>query len=179
MKKETLYKGNIFTLNRERLHDHDWEIIRHPGGVGVQVVRDGKMLFVRQYRPAVNACTLEIPAGKLEYGEDPLTCGLRELNEETGLTCSSMTLIQKFWSTPGFCDEMLYIYQAHDPEPALHRLDPDPDEDLELVWLDPPEALAMAQRNEICDGKTLIAVYLAVLEHTGGCRFSDTGAAGE
>ena len=85
MEKETLFEGKIFTLGRETIDGHAWEIIRHPGGVGVLVVREGKMLFVKQFRPAVNAVTLEIPAGKLEYGEDPLSCGMRELNEETGL----------------------------------------------------------------------------------------------
>ena len=164
MEKETLFEGNIFTLGRETIDGHAWEIIRHPGGVGVLVVREGKMLFVKQFRPAVNAVTLEIPAGKLEYGEDPLSCGMRELNEETGLECSSMTLLQKFWSTPGFCDETLYIYQAHDPKPAAVHLPPDPDEDIELVWIGLKDALAMAGRNEICDAKTLIALYLAVLQ---------------
>ena len=170
MEKETLYKGRIFTLVRENIKGHAWEIIRHPGGVGVQVVKDGRMLFVKQFRPAVNRKTLEIPAGKLEYGENPLDCGLRELNEETGLECDSMTLLQKFWSTPGFCDETLYIYQARNVRPAVHHLPPDPDEDIELVWLDLKDALDLAGRNEICDGKTLIALYLAALEQHGISR---------
>lgn len=164
MKKETLFDGKIFSLVKEEIDGHEWDIIRHPGGVGIQVVRDGRMLFVKQFRPAVGSHTLEIPAGKLEYGEDPYHCGMRELNEETGLTCDSMDLLQRFWSTPGFCDEVLYIYQANGVREAAVHLPPDSDEDIELVWLPLDEAFRMARRNEICDGKTLIALYLAILD---------------
>lgn len=109
MTEKVIYEGPIFTLVKEdvtiknKVYQRD--IIHHPGGVGILCMINHKILLVKQVRQAIDLETIEIPAGKLEYGEDPLECGMRELNEETGYACSSMRLIQSFYTTPGFCDE--------------------------------------------------------------------------
>ena len=107
------------------------DIIRHPGGVGVICIVDGKILLVRQERPAIGKETLEIPAGKLEYGENPMECGLRELNEETGMACDKLELLLSFVSTPGFCDERIWIYKAINPRKADIKLSLDEDEEID------------------------------------------------
>ena len=106
------------------------DIIRHPGGVGVLVTKEGKILFVKQFRHAINKETLEIPAGKLEYGEDPKTCGMRELNEEAYLECEELQLITSIVSTPGFCDERIWIYEAIHPKLINSSFNTDEDETL-------------------------------------------------
>ena len=104
-KENIIYKGKIFDLIQKDVVINDKiyqrDIIRHPGGVGVLVTKEGKILFVKQFRHAINKETLEIPAGKLEYGEDPKTCGMRELNEEAYLECEELQLITSIVSTPG------------------------------------------------------------------------------
>ena len=106
MEEKLIYKGIIFDLVQKDVEiknkTYKRDIIRHPGGVGVICIVDGKILLVRQERPAIGKETLEIPAGKLEYGENPMECGLRELNEETGMACDKLELLLSFVSTPGF-----------------------------------------------------------------------------
>lgn len=165
MKGETIYEGPIFTLVKEDHGGHIYDLIRHPGGVGILCIQNNSILLVKQFRPALHDMTLEIPAGKLEYGEDPAACGLRELNEETGYECDSLELVQHFVSTPGFCDENLWIYEAKGLRKAEHKLPMDPDEDISQMWIELDEAYEMACRGKIVDAKTLIAIYRAVLAH--------------
>lgn len=163
MNGKIIYEGPIFTLCQEVVDGHTYDLIRHPGGVGILCVDQGRILLVRQYRPAIGTYTLEIPAGKLEYGEDPAACGMRELNEETGYECDRLELIQHFVSTPGFCDENLWIYEAKGLHTAGRKLPMDPDEDIEKMWISLDDACRMALSGQIVDGKTLITVYRAVL----------------
>jgi ADP-ribose pyrophosphatase len=164
MEDKLLYVGPIFKLVKTPGPRIDYDVIRHPGGVGILAVLDGKILLVKQLRPALGRDTLEIPAGKLEYGEDPKEAAIRELNEETGYACEDMKCIQTFASTPGFCDEILHIYQAVGLHEAQNRLAMDEDEDIELVWLPLEQALAMALSSQLEDAKTLIAIYRACLD---------------
>lgn len=140
MEEKLIYKGIIFDLVQKNVKIKDKmykrDIIRHPGGVGVICIIDGKILLVRQERPAIGKETLEIPAGKLEYGEDPMECGLRELNEETGMACDKLELLLSFVSTPGFCDERIWIYKAIHPRMADVKLSLDEDEEIDTLWLD-------------------------------------------
>lgn len=166
MTEKVIYEGPIFTLVNEdvtiknKVYQRD--IIHHPGGVGILCMIDHKILLVKQVRQAIDLETIEIPAGKLEYGEDPLECGMRELNEETGYACSSMRLIQSFYTTPGFCDEKLWIYEAIDPIEAKEHLPQDEDEGLHSFWLPLEEAYSKVLNQEITDAKTIIAILYAV-----------------
>ncbi len=167
MNEKKIYEGIIFDLVRKDVlingKTYPRDIIRHPGGVGVLCVRDGKVLLVRQFRPAINEETLEIPAGKLEYGEDPMKCGLRELNEEAGMEADALKLIQILVSTPGFCDERIYIYEAVNPQTADHFLAQDEDEDVDSLWLSIEEAYEKVKSCQIKDAKTIIALQHAML----------------
>lgn len=168
MKEKEVFKGMIFTLVEKNVKIHGQEyrrdIIRHPGGVGVLCIIDHKILLVKQYRHAIEKETLEIPAGKLEYGEIPMECGLRELNEEAGYDCEKLELVQSFVSTPGFCDERIYIYKAIHPKKTRNRLSMDEDEEIETIWMDLDEAYEKTKTSEIDDAKTVIAILHAMLE---------------
>lgn len=166
-KENIIYKGKIFDLIQKDVVINDKiyqrDIIRHPGGVGVLVTKEGKILFVKQFRHAINKETLEIPAGKLEYGEDPKTCGMRELNEEAFLECEELQLITSIVSTPGFCDERIWIYEAIHPKLTTHHLTQDEDENIDLVWLNINEAYQMILDQKIDDAKTIIAIQYAFI----------------
>lgn len=164
------YEARIFTVSKDIIEDETGkqfqrDIIHHHGGVGILAMKDDKILFVHQYRPAVDEMMLEIPAGKLEKDEDPYTCGLRELEEESGFTTRKLHKVCEFYSTPGFCNEKLYIYEAEELEAVEHPKAMDEDEEIELRWYSVEEAMAMIQRNEIIDAKTVIAVQHAMLKH--------------
>lgn len=162
----TLYQGALFQLKKRHIdgYRHDWDVIDHPGGAGILLIDDDKVLLVRQYRPAVQAYTLEIPAGKLEPGEDPAKSALRELNEEAGYTCESLSLITAFWPTPGYDTEVIYVYAANHPRRAAERLPMDADEHIELVWMPLCKAEHAIAQGSIKDGKTIIALQHALLE---------------
>ena len=168
MEEKMIYKGIIFDLVskdvkiKDKVYKRD--IIRHPGGVGVICIVDGKILLVKQFRPAINSETLEIPAGKLEYGEDPMECGLRELNEETGMECEKLELLLSFVSTPGFCDERIWIYKAINPTKAKIQFAKDEDEEIDIVWLDLETAYEYTKNGKIDDGKTIIAISQIMAE---------------
>lgn len=164
------YEARIFTVSKDIIEDETGkqfqrDIIHHHGGVGILAMKDGKILFVHQYRPAVDAMMLEIPAGKLEKDEDPYTCGLRELEEESGFTTKKLHKVCEFYSTPGFCNEKLYIYEAEELQVVEHPKAMDEDEEIDLLWYSVEEAMDMIQRNEIIDAKTVIAVQHAMLKH--------------
>ena len=110
---EEIYDGKIIKVRKEKVELPDGrlatrELIGHPGGVGIIAVDgDGKVFMVTQYRIAAKSEMLEIPAGKMEYGEDPLECGARELIEETGYKAEEFTHLGEYYATPGYCEEKL------------------------------------------------------------------------
>ena len=168
MEEKEIFKGVIFTLVQKEVEVNsirvNRDIIRHPGGVGVLLQIDHKILLVRQMRHAINQDTLEIPAGKLEYGENPKECGIRELNEEACYEASDLNLIYDIVSTPGFCDERIKIYEAIDPKKASVHLSQDIDEDIQLLWMDLDEAYQKCLDQTIIDAKTIIAIQYAKLK---------------
>lgn len=168
MKEKLIYKGIIFDLVQKDIKIKDKifkrDIIRHPYGVGVICIIDDKILLVRQERPAIGKETLEIPAGKLEYGENPMECGLRELNEETGMACDKLELLLSFVSTPYFCDERIWIYKAINPRIADVKLSLDEDEEIDTLWLDLETAYEYTRNGKIDDGKTVIAISQMMAE---------------
>ena len=135
------------------------EIVEHNGAVGiVAITSENKVVLVRQYRKAVEKELWEIPAGKIEIGENPKECAIRELKEETGYSAENMKLIHKFYTSAGFSNQKIYIFLAEN----LIQGDRDLDEDefLEVHEIDKDELYNMIARNEIEDAKTSIGMLL-------------------
>jgi ADP-ribose pyrophosphatase len=166
-KVKEIYRGRVVKLDVETVTlpngaTVDLEIIRHQGAVAVVPLKnDGTVLLIRQYRHAAGGYIYEVPAGKLEPGEDPRHCAARELEEEIGYRASSLQPMLSFFTTPGFTDEVIYLFLATGLTPGNQSLDHD--EVLEVVEMALDEAMARIEDGTIRDGKTIIglqAVYL-------------------
>ena len=162
---ETVYEGVIVNVRRDKARLMDGritnrEVVEHPGGVAVFAVDDqGRVALVRQYRYPMGEETLELPAGKLEPGEDPRDSGLRELAEETGLVPGTFEDMGCLYSSPGILAERIYLYFAKDlTQGPTH---PDDGEFVETVWLPYQDLVDKARRGEIKDGKTLVGILKA------------------
>ena len=116
------------------------------------------MFFVEQYRRAVGKVLLEIPAGKLEKGEEPYNCAERELLEETNFIPGKMEYITKFYTSPGFCNEIIYLYLAKNVEKASCKKTLQEDEFINIKRINIKEALRKVQKGEIVDCKTIIGL---------------------
>lgn len=133
------------------------ELVNHPGGVGIIALdKDDMVYMVRQYRKPYDEIVLEIPAGKLNYGEDPFQCGKRELKEEVGVTADNFECLGVYYPTPGFCDEKITLYLATDLQ--YGNTNPDDDEYLEIEKYKIDDLYTMVMNNEIHDAKTAIAI---------------------
>lgn len=135
------------------------EIIKHPGAVAVIAVTDeGKLVLVEQYRKALERSIIEIPAGKLEPGEEPIVTARRELEEETGYGAQSLTYLQAFATSPGFADEIIHLFVAKDLYKIENKAELDEDEFVELLEVSLEEAGQMVADERIYDAKTAFAV---------------------
>lgn len=135
------------------------EIVEHNGAVGiVAITPENKVVLVRQYRKAVEKELWEIPAGKIEIGENPKECAIRELKEETGYSAENMKLIHKFYTSAGFSNQKIYIFLAENLIQGERDLDED--EFLEVHEIDKDEVYNMIARNEIEDAKTSIGMLI-------------------
>jgi ADP-ribose pyrophosphatase len=167
-KSAVVFHGRVFDLVQEQVRYPDGrlaevDLIRHAGAVAVLPIDpDGQLVLIRQYRHAVGGMLLEIPAGRLEDGEDPEACAQRELQEEIGMAAGWLRPLGGFYPVAGYSDEYLHIFLAGDL--AASELPGDPDELIELEHLSPSKALSMAARGEIEDAKTLIALFWAQVE---------------
>ena len=129
------------------------EVIRHPGAVCVIPITENKeIIFVNQFRYAFNKVTLEVPAGKLEKGEDHLEAAMRELSEETGLTADNVVELGELYTTPALIDEIIYMYLATDLHQGEQHLDED--EFINTVKIPLDKAVEMVMNGEIKDAKT-------------------------
>jgi len=162
---EYLYRGNVLKLRLDqvRLDNHHIvarEIVEHRGAVAIVALDEqNHVLMVRQYRAGAEREMLEIPAGTLEEGEDPLLCANRELSEETGYRAMQWEPLGMFYSSPGFCTEKMYLYLArHLTHGAAH---PEADELLHVELVPWDHALAQITRGEIVDAKTIIGLLRA------------------
>lgn len=168
----TVFRGRIFNLESLNVRFPDGntglrDVIRHPGATAVLAINDrDEVLLTNQWRTALGRVSTEIPAGTLEPGEDPATCAARELEEETGLTASSLTPLTSIATCAGFCDEVLHIYQATGLAESDGRHQQDEDEFIEVVWVPFDEVLTACLDGSIADSKTLVAVLAVAAVRT-------------
>lgn len=171
---ETIYEGRIIDLKIEEVElpngkRSSREIIKHPGAVAIIAMTDEKkIVMVQQYRKALEKVIVEIPAGKLEKGEKPEHTAIRELEEETGYICESLTPLISFYTSPGFADELIHIYLANNLTKKENPASLDEDEFVDVVELTLEEALEYMKEQKIYDAKTVYAVqYLQVKQALG------------
>lgn len=163
--RKLAYQGKILGFYQDTVELPDgsqqtWDFIHHPtgGACVVAVLPNGKILMERQYRPAIGAETLELPAGARQTpDEDPKKTARRELEEETGYTCGRLIFLAEVSSAPSWCDEKTYIYLAANIRPAGNR-HLDEAEEIRLEAYTPKQLLAMIRRGEICDAKTVAGI---------------------
>ncbi len=168
VQENCVYEGRILTLRVDDALLPDGrpckrEIVVHSGGACVLCVKEGKVLLVRQYRYAYGESIYEIPAGKLEKGEDPYLAAARELEEEGGLRAKALRLLYVMYPTPGYTNEKIYIYEATEVEESKAKLDDDEFLDVEYIPLE--RVKEMLQNGEIKDGKTIIALQAYFLRN--------------
>ena len=136
------------------------EVIRHPGAVVILPMVDADhVCLIENYRVAVGRSLFELPAGTLDAGEDPMEAAVRELAEETGYRGGTWNRVHSFWLSPGILDERMHLFQAVGLEPGPPAREPG--EEIQNVVVSWKEAMAMVQRGEIEDAKTLIGLLLA------------------
>ena len=161
----SLHRGRIIEVSAEVLRysngrEHELELVRHPGAAAVVAVDgSGRVCFVRQYRHGIEDFLWEIPAGKLDPGEAPFDCAVRELAEETGVTARSWTPMGRYFPAPGIFTEVIHLYLARELE--VGAASPDIDEELELDWVSLDEGLGRVLRGDWNDGKTAMALMRA------------------
>ncbi len=138
------------------------EVIKHSGGVVILAYKEDKILLVKQFRYPMKEVLYELPAGKLEYGEDPFEAAKRELEEETGYCAKNWTDLGFVYTSPGYSDEKLYLYKAEDLEFTYRH--PDEGEILEPLEINAKEVLNMINDGRIRDAKTLCAIMRAEIK---------------
>jgi ADP-ribose pyrophosphatase len=164
IEKQVIYDSHRARLEVHHLEDQDTgrrarrEVVVHPGAVVVLGFRDdGQVLLIRNRRYAIEQTLLELPAGTLEKGEDPMNCAGRELLEETGYLAGRLVSMGSFFTSPGILSEKMYVFAAYDLSPQRAELDEG--EEIELSPATLEEAIEMIRQGQISDGKT-IAVLL-------------------
>ncbi|MTI70210.1 MAG: NUDIX hydrolase [Firmicutes bacterium] len=165
MKSDKIYEGKILNLRIDtvELPDKKYskrEIVEHSGAVAiVPITDDGYVTLVKQYRKAIDKELLEIPAGKIEVGEEPKSCAIRELKEETGITAENLEYMFEFYTSPGFSNEKLYLFMAKNLD--VGEANPDTDEYIEVVKVKLEELVEKVNKGEIQDSKTIVGILTA------------------
>ncbi len=159
-----VYNGKVLDIKRDEIivsngHKSVREVVEHSGGVVILAIKDNKILTVKQYRYPLKNVSIELPAGKLERGENPDIASKRELEEETGYIAKDWKSLGYIYTTPGFCDEKLYLYLARDLE--YIKQNPDEDEIIEAGEVSFQEMYDMIDNGVINDSKTICAVLRA------------------
>ncbi len=162
LSSKVVYEGKVITVERDDVELATGkkslrEVARHPGGVVILALKDSEtILLVKQFRYPIMTADLELPAGKLERGENPDLAAKRELEEETGYRAKNWTSLGYIYTTPGFCDEKLYLYKAEDLEFVGEH--PDEGEIIKASEIKIHELKQKIKNGEINDAKTLCAI---------------------
>ncbi|MDO7346266.1 ADP-ribose pyrophosphatase [Bacillus stercoris] len=169
--KEQIFAGKVIDLFVEDVElpngkTSKREIVKHPGAVAVLAVTDeGNIILVKQFRKPLERTIVEIPAGKLEKGEEPEYTALRELEEETGYTAKKLTKITAFYTSPGFADEIVHVFLAEELSVLEEKRELDEDEFVEVMEVTLEDALKLVESREVYDAKTAYAIqYLQLKE---------------
>jgi 8-oxo-dGTP pyrophosphatase MutT (NUDIX family) len=159
------HDGRVIKISTERLRysngrEYDVDYVRHPGAAAVVAIdEDNRVCLVSQYRHGIQDFLWEIPAGKLDAGEPPEVCAVRELQEETGVSAKRWTPLGLYIPAPSIFTELIHLYLARDLNVGAPS--PDADEELELKWLPLDQAIGHVLRGEWNDGKTAMALLRA------------------
>lgn len=155
--EQIIFNGKRFKVTTENVNGHVKEIVRHPGAVVIiPILDDGQIVMIKNERFVVQQNLWELPAGTIEIGEDPLETARREILEETGYEAKSMEFLFNFYSTPGFCDEIMHVYIAKSLTLKGQHLD-----ETEKITVHPlplKKIMEMMYNKEIRDGKTIAAL---------------------
>lgn len=169
LSSKVVYEGPLFRVVQDHIiepggRENTRDVVRHNGSAVILAIDSSKskkdpwIVMERQYRHAARQFLWELPAGKLEKGEDPLTGAMRELEEETGYRAKKWSLLVEYWASPGFLGESMQVFLAEGLTPG--HANPEDDEDIELRLVKLSEILKEIKRGNIHDGKTLSTVLL-------------------
>jgi len=167
LKRRCVYEGRVFSTIVDDVEYPSGvktirEIAEHPGGAVILAVFDDKrVILINQHRYPLDKFIWELPAGKLDTGEDPLKCAQRELEEETGYSAKRWDLLTSIYTTPGFCTERLHIFMARGLEevPTGRRLE-EGEETMTMKVIQMEDAIEMIEKGEIIDGKSICGILL-------------------
>ncbi len=160
--KKQIFAGNMINLRVDNVElpngkETTREVVEHPGAVTIiGFTPEQELLLVRQHRYPIAQDTLELPAGKLDPAEDPKDCAIRELEEETGYLAKSVELLGKFYTSPGFSDEIMYLYLAEELQESKQNCDED--EFVQVVKMTMDEAVENVFNGTIVDGKSMVGI---------------------
>jgi ADP-ribose pyrophosphatase len=177
LESKRIHAGRVIDLDLDTVRFPDGstgqlEMVRHPGAAAVVPFLsdprgdDPTVLLIQQYRYATNGTLIEIPAGRLNPGEDPQACAERELLEEVGVTAGRLERLTTIWTTPGFTDEQIHLFWASDLKTGKHAREPD--EFIEVMPTPLSEALNLVESGGISDAKTALSLLFVagfILEH--------------
>jgi len=167
--RTSIYTGDVVDLGLEKVtlpnrQTIQLEVIRHPGGSAVVALdKDNRVCLLRQYRHAAGGWLWELPAGKIDAPESPQHTAQRELQEEAGLIAEQWEMLGSFLSTPGFCDERIYLYRARNLSHT--EINRHPHEVIEVHWIEFEQALEWVYKGEIVDGKTMLGLLMSKQEN--------------
>lgn len=161
---DKIFDGKMLKLNVDKVllpngKTSSREVVLHPGAVAIlPILPNGDIVFVKQYRYPINSIIYEIPAGKLEVGEEPLECAIRELSEETGYETNDLTFLTAITTTPGFSNEIIHLYLAKNLIKTTQHLDEDEFINVEVLPISKIKELIL--NGKIYDSKTLSALLM-------------------
>lgn len=167
IESELIFDGRVVKLYKDKIElstgqESFREVVKHSGGVVILAKKEDKIILVKQFRYPMKEVLYELPAGKLEIGEDPFEAAKRELEEETGYCANKWTDLGYVYTSPGYSDEKLYLYEAEDLE--FTHCHPDEGEIIQAFEYKYDDVLKMIDNGEINDAKTLCALMRAQIK---------------